>query len=162
MESIISDFHIDWRLLIAQIINFSVVFTVLYYFAFKPIFKMMGERTGKIEQGLKDADDSRLKLNAVEKETQVIMKDARKNADAIVAEADHKAEVSQTEAVEKAKVKVKAVIDQEKIKLEKEKEQTMVEIQQEAGALAVSLAEKILAEKMNPAADDNFINKIIK
>ena len=35
MESLISTFHIDFRLFIAQLINFAIVFSVLYFFAFK-------------------------------------------------------------------------------------------------------------------------------
>src|SRR3989344_697952 len=55
MESIISTFHIDWKIIIAQMVNFAVVFAVLYVFALKPLGKLMKERSEKIGQGLNDA-----------------------------------------------------------------------------------------------------------
>jgi F0F1-type ATP synthase membrane subunit b/b' len=55
MNSVISTFHIDWKIIIAQAINFGVVFTVLYIFALKPLSKLMMDRTKKIEAGLNDA-----------------------------------------------------------------------------------------------------------
>ena len=58
MESIISTFHIDWKIIIAQGINFGVVFAVLYFFALKPLNKLMAERTEKIAKGIKDAKRS--------------------------------------------------------------------------------------------------------
>ena len=58
MESIISTFHIDWKIIIAQMINFGIVFTVLYIYALKPLGKLMSERGEKIETGIKDAKKS--------------------------------------------------------------------------------------------------------
>ena len=58
MDSIISTFHIDWKIIIAQMINFGVVFVVLYIFALKPLSKLMTERGEKIETGISDAKKS--------------------------------------------------------------------------------------------------------
>ena len=55
MESIISTFHIDWKIIVAQAINFAIVFVVLYLFALKPLNKLMAERTEKISKGLADS-----------------------------------------------------------------------------------------------------------
>ena len=58
MESIISTFHIDWKIIIAQAINFGVVFVVLYIFALKPLSKLMVERSERISKGIDDAKKS--------------------------------------------------------------------------------------------------------
>lgn len=58
MDSIIATFHIDWKIIIAQAVNFGVVFIVLYIFALKPLVKLMAERSGKIEKGIDDAKKS--------------------------------------------------------------------------------------------------------
>ena len=58
MDSIISTFHIDWKIIIAHAINFGVVFIVLYIFALKPLSKLMAERGDKIEMGINDAKKS--------------------------------------------------------------------------------------------------------
>lgn len=58
MDSIISTFHIDWKIIIAQAINFGVVFAVLYIFALKPLSKLMAERSERIAKGIDDAKKS--------------------------------------------------------------------------------------------------------
>jgi F-type H+-transporting ATPase subunit b len=55
MDSIISTFHIDWKIIIAQALNFIIVFVVLYIFALKPLSKLMVERAEKIKKGLFDS-----------------------------------------------------------------------------------------------------------
>jgi len=58
MESIISTFHIDWKIIVAQAINFIIVFVVLYLYALKPLNKLMKERGEKIATGIEDAKKS--------------------------------------------------------------------------------------------------------
>lgn len=58
MDSIVSTFHIDWKIIIAQTVNFGVVFVVLYIFALKPLGKLMADRSEKIARGIDDAKRS--------------------------------------------------------------------------------------------------------
>jgi len=58
MDSIISTFHIDWKIIIAQAVNFGIVFVVLYIYALKPLSKLMKEREEKIQRGINDAKKS--------------------------------------------------------------------------------------------------------
>ena len=162
MESIISDFHVDWHLLLAQLFNFSVVVAVLYFFAFKPIVKMMSERSDKIAQGLEDAEVSRLKLAEAENDAKAMSKEAKKQADGIIADANKQAADSQAVAVSQAKEKVKAVIEQEKAKMIAEKNQIEKELHEEGAALAVALAEKLLNQKMDASSDLEFVKQITK
>ena len=47
---------IDWRILIAQTISFSVVFFVLWKFAYGPIFAMLEARKQKIAEAVANAE----------------------------------------------------------------------------------------------------------
>ena len=68
MDSLISTFHIDWHLIVAQAVNFAIVFAVLYWFALKPLGKLMEERKETIEKGLADAKSNAQLLANTEKE----------------------------------------------------------------------------------------------
>ncbi|MDD5721307.1 MAG: ATP synthase F0 subunit B [Candidatus Pacebacteria bacterium] len=58
MQEFIGTFHIDWKLMIAQLINFGIVFLVFYFLAAKPLRKLMEERGNTISKGLDDAKES--------------------------------------------------------------------------------------------------------
>ena len=148
MESLISTFHIDLKLFIAQLVNFAVVFSVLYFFAFKPLVKTMVERTEKIDKSLKDADEIESRLALTEKEREDIISAAKKQANLIVEEANKRGEEKRNEALAKAKEEIGQVINVEKEKLSRDKAETLKEIKKEIAELVVMTVEKVLNEKM--------------
>ena len=87
MSELLSKLGIDWKLLIAQIINFLVLLFVLWKFAYGPILAILDKRTKKIEQGLKDAEASRKKLADSEERQKEILKMARTEGKEIVEKA---------------------------------------------------------------------------
>src|SRR3989344_1897387 len=58
MNEFIATFHIDWKLMVAQIINFALVFVVFYLLAAKPLSKLIKNRTKEIQTGLSNAKAS--------------------------------------------------------------------------------------------------------
>jgi len=162
MESLISTFHIDFKLFIAQVVNFAVVFSILYFFAFKPLVKTMGERTEKIDKSLKDADEIEKRLALTETEQTEIINAAKKQANLIIEEADKRGEERKAELTAKAKEEIAQVINNEKAKLSRDKEETLKEIKKEVADLVVLTVEKVLSEKMTGDKDRELIKKLLK
>lgn len=162
MESLISAFHIDLRLFIAQLINFGLVFSVLYFFAFKPLVKTMSERSEKISKSLKEADEIEKRLASTEIEQKEIILAAKKQANLIVEEADKKGEARRTELVAKAKEDISQAISDERAKMIRDKAETLKEIKAEVADLVVLTVEKLLNEKMTSNQDQELIKKLLK
>jgi len=162
MESLIETFHIDVKLIIAQMINFAIVFSVLYWFAFKPLSKVMAERTSKIEKGLADAQKVEEKLAETEREFNKALVQAKKQANQILEKAAVDAEAGKRQMTAKAKEEIGAIINREKQKMQAEKRQTLEEIKAEVAGLVAVSVEKILGEKVDSKKDKEIIKKIIK
>jgi len=147
MDSIISTFHIDWKIIIAQMINFGVVFVVLYIFALKPLSKLMTERGEKIETGISDAKkSSKLLQKAAEEYKQNTLK---LRQIAVDAQKELTKDLEQLRA--KNLNKIKADNDEwtkkrmEQMEIDK---RALVEgAKSELVTLAMMAAEKIMAEK---------------
>src|SRR3990167_11379203 len=86
MDSIISTFHIDWKIIIAQAVNFGIVFVVLYLFALKPLSKLMAERAEKIARGIGDAKSNAVILEKTKQEYEKVLIKARGEAQKIFEE----------------------------------------------------------------------------
>ncbi len=162
MDSLISIFHIDWRILIAQIINFGIIFFVLYRFAFKPLAKMMNDRTKLIEKSLGDARDIEKKLTETSSEQTEILAQAKRDALAIVEKANVQSEANKAKLIEKTKAEVAVIVAQEKEKISAEKDNLRLELKKEMADLVVLAVEKVLAEKMTSAKDQELIAKSLK
>ncbi|MFA6000027.1 MAG: F0F1 ATP synthase subunit B [Candidatus Paceibacterota bacterium] len=158
MESIISTFHIDWKIIIAQAVNFAIVFGVLYFYALKPLGKLMDERSEKIARGITDAKmnaETLMKTKEAHEETLV---KARAEAQVIFQTAKKEAEVKKAEMLEKTKAEVAVLIDSGKKTLEAEKNKMVEEARGEIVALAMAATEKLLNTKI----DKDFNNKTVK
>ena len=144
MESIIATFHIDWKIIVAQAVNFAVVFIILYLFALKPLNKLMAERSEKIGKGIVDAKANAQLLEATKAEYETALSKAKAEATAIFQAGKKEAEVKRAEMLESAKVEVKTMIENGKKTLEAEKVRMVEDAKREVVALVVAATKKVL------------------
>ncbi len=95
MGELFTQLGVNLPALIAQAFNFLVVLVVLTVYVYKPLAKMMEERSLKIEAGLRAADEgekrladiaetARLRAAQSEQEALEVMHEAKREGDAIV------------------------------------------------------------------------------
>ncbi|MBU4369492.1 ATP synthase F0 subunit B, partial [Patescibacteria group bacterium] len=56
LQRILGNLGFDWRMALANLVNFLIIFFVLKKYAFKPIKEKLEEREKKIKTGLEDAE----------------------------------------------------------------------------------------------------------
>lgn len=147
MDSLISTFHIDFKLMLAQLFNFGLVFVCLYFIAAKPLRKLISDRDAEIRKGLDDAKTNREMLENTAKESEAAMRKARTEANEIFDKAKKEVEKKKTEMIENAKKEVSDMLAQGKKMLDTEREKMIAEAKNEVAGLVISATEKILAEK---------------
>ncbi|MFA6973793.1 MAG: F0F1 ATP synthase subunit B [Parcubacteria group bacterium] len=162
MDELIKTFHIDTNLLIAQLVNFTIVLVVLYKFAYGPILRTLNERTSKIEKGLKDSEESGKKLAEIMEKEKEVMTEARKEAQVIIAKAEEQAKKSKEEIAGEAKAQAEKIMTDATKKIEEEKNKMFAEVKGEIANLVVLATEKVLSEKIDSVKDKELINNIIK
>ncbi|MDO8482331.1 MAG: F0F1 ATP synthase subunit B [bacterium] len=160
MESIINTFHIDWKIIIAQAVNFAIVFAVLYFFALKPLNKLMRERSEKIAKGINDAKCNAEILTAGKTEYAELVAKARAEAQTIFNEGRKKADAKRAEMLEEAKTEVKAMIDGGKKTLEAQKNKMVEEAKKEIVSLAMEATKKILAKQDDKVSGNGIAKEI--
>ncbi len=149
MESIISTFHIDWKIIIAQAVNFAIVFVVLYIYALKPLSKLMSERSAKISQGITDAKTNAEVLSKTQEEYDAILAKARVEAQKIFDDVKKEGEAKKNEMLEQSRQEVAVMIDNGKKNLEAEKAKIMEDAKKEIISLAMMATEKLISTKGN-------------
>lgn len=147
MEPLIATFHIDWKIIIAQAINFGVVFAVLYVYALKPLSKLMDERADKIAKGITDAKQNALVLEKSTKEYENILLKARKEAQALFESGKKEAQAKKDTMLTEAKLEVDKIIENGKKALEIEKAKMVAEARGELVSLVMLATEKLTGNK---------------
>ena len=162
MSELLSKLGIDWKLIIAQIVNFLVLLFVLYKFAYGPILGMLEKRQKKIEKGLADADKAQKNLEKSEEKQKEILRKARTEAKDIVEKAHMQAEKSKSEIAVEAKAQSEKILVDAKKQISQEKEKMISEVKSEIGSLVVAATEKIILERIDEKKDKELIEKLIK
>lgn len=161
MLELIHKLGIDWKLLIAQIINFAALFLILRKFLYKPILGMLEKRRIKIENSLKNAERLEKEIAEIKEQREKILANAMKKSDEILKEARGLGEQRKTEILEQAKKEIEKMINDAKILIEKEKAKLFEEARAEIANLVVLVAEKIIREKINEESDRKFVEEIL-
>jgi len=162
MDSFIETFHIDWKIIIAQSINFIIVLFILYFLIVKPLKKLMKERSAHIEGGLHNAVANAELLANTKKEYDAVIANARGEAHEIFQEGKKEAENKKAEMLENTKAEVAKMIENGKKTLESEKNKMVEEAKAEIVSLVVKATEKLLESNTGEKFDEMAIDKIKK
>lgn len=155
-------FGIDWKLMLAQLINFAIVVLVLWKFAIKPLTATMEKRGKEIEQGLFDAEKAKEKLEAVQEEVKEKLQEARQEASVILDKARALAEENKKASVDRTKEEVEALIKKAKEQINSEKDTMVAEVKTEVAQMVVTALSKILSEGLSKDLDKKYIDKVLK
>lgn len=161
MQELISTFHIDKGLLIAQVINFALVFFVLYKMAVKPLKKVMSERHTEITKGLEDAKTNEETLKKTQEGYDKAIREARKEAQSIIEEAKKSALTEKDAIVAAAKSESDNIIRQGKIQLEQEKDKMIRGAKNELADIVLSATEKVLEGVMTKPIDRKLVEEAL-
>lgn len=158
MSELIQNFGIDWKLLIAQAVNFGVVAFVLYRFAYKPILHILKVRKEEIEKGLLYTEEAGRRLSGAETEKDKILNLAREEAVKIVRTAEDEASKRKEEISKEAETKAGKILEGGRKTLLAEKAKMEKALQVETEEL-VALAVARVLRKMEPEPRDRELVK---
>lgn len=159
---ILDTLGIDWRLLIAQVVNFGILLFVLHRFAYRPILKVLGDRRERIAKALTDAKAVEERSARSEEERRERLAHAEEEANIILAETRQQAEQLRTRMFEDAQAELAAVRLDAATQAKQMKEQALAEARMELAGLVVDATEKILGEKMTTVRDEELVRKTLK
>jgi len=158
MSELIKHFGIDWRLLLAQAVNFLILLWVLKRYAYGPILEILRKRRIEIEKGLEFTQTAGEKLRHIEKEREEKLREAQKEALAIVNNADVIAKKRKEEIIQQANQKVEIAIADAKRLIEDEKARLREEVYEKGEKLVRLGIERVLG-KLPPQARDGELIK---
>lgn len=152
---------IDYKILIAQVLNFVLLGFILYKIGYKPILKFVQERTATIELGVKQAGEAKAALDNAMAEQQRLIAQAKTDAQVVLDEAKAHAETQGQVLVERSRTEASKVIDQAKQDIRLQQEKMLQAAKAELGAVVVLACERILKEKLTAPADHALVERTL-
>ena len=161
MPEIFEKLGLDPKLLIAQAVNFILLLVILQKIGYKPILKMLNDRTEKIEKSLKQAKKIEEELQNTEEIKIAEIKKAKQESQEIIKDANELAEKKSQEMIEKTKVKTQEIVASAKQEIQAEKESSITEAKKEIADISVQIAKKIIGNNFDENREKEAVSDIL-
>lgn len=156
--------EIDWKILVGQFVNFTILFFVLKALVYKPFLNLLKKRREKIEDGVSkslEAEEKLVKLGELKSDLE------RKNAEErekILLKTQEEAKKRLEDSILKAEEERQGILAKAKKEaedlIEKEKELTKRKTIENAFSLAENLLKENIDDKKGKEIADNFLSKL--
>ncbi|MCK4525126.1 MAG: F0F1 ATP synthase subunit B [Candidatus Andersenbacteria bacterium] len=161
MLEIFSKLGLDYKLIIAQAVNFVLLLIILQRLAYKPVLKMLNDRTEKIDKSLKQAKQIKEELKKTEETKLAEIKKGKEEYQKIIKESQEIAERKSQEAIEKTRIKTQEIVENAKIEIKTEKEKSVKEAKKEITDISILIAKKIIGNNLNEKEQKEIANDIL-
>jgi len=145
---------IQWKILLVQTVSFSLVFFVLWRYAYKPIFSMLNARRDKIAEALANAEKIKGDVARTEAERQKILADAGDQANQLIEDARQAAVRVREQETQKAIAAAEQIVTKAREAAGQERSQMLTELKREVGRLVVQTTSTVTG-KILTADDQN-------
>ncbi len=146
--------------LIAQALVFLLFIGVVMKWIWPWLLGKIEERQKQIADGLAEAERGRASLSEAEKQTEVLLRDARARAHEIVASAEKAASQRIEESKSQAKSEGERLVAAAKASIAQEVQSAKQQLREQVASLAVNGAEKILRREVDAKAHADMLNQL--
>jgi len=144
MGALLNAFGIQSHLLIAQLVNFAILFLVLWYFLYRPTMKTLDERRKVVAKGVEDAQEASAALAGASQKANDITRTAETSAEEIVARAREEAGSERERLVKEAQNRAEGIERDAQARAAEAHERTLRESEKEIARMAILAAEKVV------------------
>lgn len=147
MEQLAEVFGVNWKLLIAQGVNFGVLLFALSYFLYTPVLRILDERKKMIADGVLAAQGAQKRLESSQVEAQGIVGEAARAAETLVRDARTRAQERADGIVGDARAQAQDVLAQAQVEAQEARARALQESEKDIARAAVLAAERVLRER---------------
>jgi F-type H+-transporting ATPase subunit b len=153
---------VNLPLLVVFIINFIVLFVLLRLFLYKPVMKMLDERTKRTKEGMELAEATKKEYEQSKVEVQKQIEKGRQEAQAIIAQALQTGERLKEESREEASKQAQTIVDRTRAELESEREKIVQDLRREFVDISIAAAEKVIKETLDKEKHRKLIEETLQ
>jgi F-type H+-transporting ATPase subunit b len=141
--------------------NFIVLIVLLTYFLYRPITRMLDERSQRIQESLAAAERAQADVARADREREELLASTRREIGELMAQAQSTAERIQAEARTSAQQEAQRIVETARQEAEAERAQAMAELRREVASLAVLAAERIIKRDLDEQAHRQLVDEFL-
>jgi len=148
--------------LLAQIINFAILLGLLYLVAYKPIMRMLDERSRKVKESMEQTELIKQQAERAEEEVKKQIEAAGREGQEIIARAVRSGEDVRQKAQQEARQDAESLIARAQVEIQRERDEAIGELRKEFADLTILAAGKVIDRSLDKEAHRQLIDKVLK
>ena len=148
--------------LITQIVSFIILLVLLRVFAYKPIMKMLDERSRRVKESMEQAESVKQQSARAEEELKKQIEQASREGQDRIARAIQAGEDLKQKAEEDAKKQAESLLGRARQEIQQERDEAIDGVRREFADLTVLAAGKVIGKSLNKEDHRELIDKVLK
>lgn len=161
-QSVFASLGLHTDIFLFQLINFTLVFLVIWFLILKPLTKKMEERKNIIDESLDKVKQVETNLMMSEQKYKEKIDEAKKEANAILEKAHEESILVAEKMKETTRQEIDALVVQAKKSISIEREEALLSVKNHAVDLIVSALTKVVGSEMSDKTDKKVIEDALK
>ncbi len=153
-------FHIPS--LIAYLINFIILLTILYFVGYKRILGMLDQRSERIRESVEAAERVRQESAQQQEELEKRLEEGRQESQNLMAQAREVADRYREEEQERARQEAEAMLTRARAEIQRERDEAIEEVRSHFAELAILAAERVIERSVDESAHRDIIEKVLE
>ncbi len=147
--------------LIAQLINFGLLFALLSVLLYRPLLRVLDERRKRIQEGLEASDEAKRRLAHTEQEVARELDKARQEGQTMVVQAQQAAARIQEDARQHARDDSERLLERARSEIQLERDSAIAQLRQEFAGLTIAAAERVIKRSLDLEAHRQLIEEVL-
>ena len=161
MAEILTDFGVEWHVLVVSIVNFTVLAVILWYVMIKPLVALLEQREATIKLSLERAELERQEAKLLESKVTDDRKVAAQRAKQMVADAEAKAAAIVKHASTEAEAKAALILADATKKAVSDRDQLLDDATNQLADVVVTATRLVVGETVTATVDRALVNSSI-
>jgi len=153
---------INLPVLIAQVINFAILFGLLYLVAYKPFMRMLDGRSKKVKESMEQTEHIKEQAALAEKETAKRIEEAKKEGQKVVKQAVQAGEEARQEVRQEAEKEAAKLIARAQVEIQQERAEAVGELRKAFADLTVLAAGKVIDRSLDKEEHRQLIDQALE
>jgi F-type H+-transporting ATPase subunit b len=162
MERLLTGLGISLPTLLAQIVTFIILFGLLYLVAYKPVMRMLDERSKKIKDSMEQTEYIKERTARAEEEAKKRIEAAGKEGQELIVRATRTGEEVRQQAQQKAEEEAQSLINRARVEIQRERDGAIDVLRREFADLTIMAAEKVIDRSLDKKAHRDIIDKVLE
>lgn len=148
--------------LITQVVTFIILLVVLRFVAYKPIMRMLDERSRRVKESMEQAESLKTQSVKAEEELKKQLEAASREGQERIARAVKAGEEVKQKAQEDAKKEAGNLITRARAEIQRERDDAITEVRREFADLTVLAAGKVIEKSLDKEEHRKLIDKVLE